>query len=191
MHEPEEAGETKPFQKTSPLEPLPEKAPEKEAPKKKPSKKKPTVREAVPDTEMEADPDAKPWGLILQTPLPDAQVIGVDVRKMVVIGRGDPAQEDQPDLDLTPHRAYAHGVSRRHAILMPTKQGLMLIDLDSTNGTWLNGINLKPGQRYRIRTGDTIEFGTLQLDVRLVGAVRTGRGKESTMITRPKPKRGE
>jgi hypothetical protein len=161
------------------------------APEKPPAAEVPPARVARPAEKPEADPDALPWSVILQTAPPASQAIGVRVHGLVMIGRADPASKDQPDLDLTPHGAVSHGVSRRHAILMPTQQGLALIDLDSTNGTWLNGISLKPGQRYRIRTGDRIEFGTLHLDVRLVGAVPTGQDTESTRITRTKPKRSE
>lgn len=157
-----------------------------DAPKRKPGKE-----EQQPEQEIEAGKSdkAKPWGLILQAPPPDSKMIGVDIGTITTVGRSDADAGVVPDLDLAPFDAQKHGVSRRHAILMPTEKGLVLIDLDSTNGTWLNGINLKPGQRYRLRTGDSIEFGTLHLDVRLVGAVPTDQNKEDTKVIRPKPKR--
>lgn len=138
--------------------------------------------------EPEVETDSQPWSIILEAMTEDPQIFGVDVRGLVVVGRSDPNSSEQPDLDLAPYGAFKQGVSRRHAVFMPTRQGLTLLDLDSTNGTWVNGISLGAGQKSRIRTGDIIEFGSLKLRVRLVGAVPTDQGEDSTMITRRRPK---
>ena len=118
----------------------------------------------------------------------EPQVIGAEIEDVIVIGRSDPGYGAMPDLDLTAHNGQQHGVSRRHAILLPTDEGLCLVDLDSMNGTWINGMYLQPGQKYRIRSGDRVEFGTLKMLVRVAGVVQTGRGKGSTAYTRSKPK---
>ena len=141
--------------------------------------------------DAKSDPDAQPWSVIFQVNTSEPKIVGVDIKGVTVVGRAEPDDKEQPDFDLTPYGAFSHGVSRRHAILMPTAQGLTLIDLGSTNGTWLNGRNLKHGQRYRIRTGDYIEFGTLRMDVRLVGAVSTGGDSTTTMVTRDRPRRDD
>jgi pSer/pThr/pTyr-binding forkhead associated (FHA) protein len=39
----------------------------------------------------------------------------------------------------------------------------MLEDLNSTNGTFLNGKLVPPDQQVRVRTGDIVRFGTLTL----------------------------
>jgi pSer/pThr/pTyr-binding forkhead associated (FHA) protein len=41
--------------------------------------------------------------------------------------------------------------------------GWVLEDLESTNGTFLNGQQIPPGHQVRVRTGDVIRFGTLTL----------------------------
>jgi pSer/pThr/pTyr-binding forkhead associated (FHA) protein len=64
------------------------------------------------------------------------------------------------------------GVSRQHAVLIPTMQGLFITDLESTNGTWVNGDYLMPGQRYRLEPGDIIELGLLEMTVRTVTPLR-------------------
>lgn len=135
--------------------------------------------------------DLQPWRVIFQTMTPDARVVGVDVVDVAVVGRSDPTSNIIPDLDLADHDAQAHGVSRRHAILLPTEEGLCLIDLDSTNGTWINGVYLQPGQRYRLRSGDRVEFGRLRLVVRVVGSMLQGGSShhDETAVTRPKPRR--
>lgn len=50
------------------------------------------------------------------------------------------------------------GISRLHAKLIKRESGLYLLDLNSTNGTYLNGELLKGGVEYLLEEGDTIAF---------------------------------
>lgn len=50
------------------------------------------------------------------------------------------------------------GISRMHAKLMEKADGLYLLDLNSTNGTYLNGEMLESGEDYKIEEGDLISF---------------------------------
>src|SRR3712207_2671003 len=50
-------------------------------------------------------------------------------------------------------------VSRQHALLLCDADGLRLIDLESTNGTLLNGVPLPPEQPQRLNDGDLIQLG--------------------------------
>ena len=43
-------------------------------------------------------------------------------------------------------------------------------DLQSTNGTRINGKPIDPGALYRLRNGDELEFGSLRVRVRVVRA---------------------
>jgi hypothetical protein len=116
-----------------------------------------------------------PWQILFQTVnFPGPEYIGLDILGLAVIGRADPEDGTQPDLDLAPFEAQIHGVSRRHAVLVPTDDGLCLIDLDSSNGTWLNSRYMHPGQKYRLRSGDMIEFGSLKLMIRVIGVTAQG-----------------
>lgn len=117
-------------------------------------------------------PDPPPWRIILQVEGPGQTTIGLDVRQALVLGRLDPDGEQNPDLDLTPYMAQEHGVSRRHAILIPEPEALYLADLQSSNGTWANSSYLEPGQRHPLSTGDQIELGLLRLRVRSISLVR-------------------
>jgi len=81
----------------------------------------------------------------------------------VLIGRADPQATPQPDVDLGPHGGSQAGVSRRHARLLYSPQGWLLEDLQSTNGTFLNGAPLLPGQPARVCTGDLIRCSQLTL----------------------------
>jgi len=146
-----------------------------------------------PSTEEEGV-SQQPWQIIFQPTKAKGKAIALEVQNITIVGRADPDCATQPDLDLTPQGGDKLGVSRQHAILMSNVDGLWLIDLDSTNGTWVNGLYLQPGLKYRLRNGDRLEFGSLELAVRVLGALptlhpdeRAGRG--ATRISRTKPRR--
>lgn len=50
-------------------------------------------------------------------------------------------------------------VSRLHARLTSDHLNIFLEDLGSTNGTFVNGQRLAPGEAHRLRAGDVIHFG--------------------------------
>jgi pSer/pThr/pTyr-binding forkhead associated (FHA) protein len=78
-----------------------------------------------------------------------------------VVGRADPVSQFFPDVDMTPHGALDQGVGRRHARLFIATGQVMLEDLDSTNGTLLNGRRLAARQPEPLRDGDQITFGKM------------------------------
>ncbi|MFZ5646541.1 MAG: FhaA domain-containing protein [Bacillota bacterium] len=65
----------------------------------------------------------------------------------VVIGRRESCDITLPDSNM----------SRRHARLEPLKEGWVITDLDSTNGTFVNGERIKT---RRLENGDSVKFGT-------------------------------
>jgi serine/threonine protein kinase len=81
----------------------------------------------------------------------------------IVIGRSDPHTTLLPDVDLGSHGGGQAGVSRSHARLLRSPEGWLLEDLGSTNGTYVNEMQLTPGQLVHIRTNDTVRCGQLQL----------------------------
>ena len=48
--------------------------------------------------------------------------------------------------------------SHDHAMIMTEKNGFVLMDTKSTNGTWLNGEKLEGGRQYAVSTGDIIQI---------------------------------
>ena len=70
----------------------------------------------------------------------------------LVIGK----KEDECDLVLEDD-----SVSRLHARIVPEGGGYMLEDLNSTNGTFKNGIRLKPYERRKLVSGDEIRAGSV------------------------------
>ncbi|MFZ4813232.1 MAG: FHA domain-containing protein [Phototrophicaceae bacterium] len=84
----------------------------------------------------------------------------------LTVGRGE---KDQADLiNLTPFEGFQQGVSRRHATLSRQPNGIYIEDLDTTNGTRINGFMLRPSKAYRLRNNDEIEFGRLRTVIRFI-----------------------
>jgi pSer/pThr/pTyr-binding forkhead associated (FHA) protein len=81
-----------------------------------------------------------------------------------VIGRQTEGTLEET-VDLTAYSAFSSGVSRRHAMIRRKKKGFEIIDLDSTNGTWLNEKKLTPTKAYPLSNGATIRLGQLRLKV--------------------------
>ena len=80
------------------------------------------------------------------------------------IGRRDPRQHHYPDLDLAEHdRGIA---SRNHAMINRSGDYYTLTDLGSTNGTLLNGAPIPPNQDQRLRSGDRIKIGEVEIEFR-------------------------
>ncbi|MFT5195103.1 MAG: putative component of type VI protein secretion system [Candidatus Promineifilaceae bacterium] len=85
----------------------------------------------------------------------DANDRGELVQRMpVIIGRSAEAHL-QPGDELG-------GVSRSHARIDLTKDGVTLTDLGSKNGTWLNGV---PISAAPICTGDKVNIGAWQMKI--------------------------
>jgi hypothetical protein len=82
-----------------------------------------------------------------------------------LIGRRDAVSGIVPDLDLTDYDALEKGVSRIHAALRRGDEVLSIIDLDSANGTFLNGQRLAANQPRLLRDGDEIRLGKLVMHI--------------------------
>ncbi len=82
-----------------------------------------------------------------------------------IIGRFDPGALEAPDIDFAPYDAAELGVSRRHGMIRRGEDTLTLVDLDSTNGTFLNGQRLIPHQPRVLRDGDEIRMGRFVFNI--------------------------
>jgi pSer/pThr/pTyr-binding forkhead associated (FHA) protein len=80
-----------------------------------------------------------------------------------IIGRTDEASDYLPDVDLAQHGGRENGVSRRHAALVHYRGAIHVVDLNSVNGTFLNGKRLLPEIPYAINAGDALKLGNLNL----------------------------
>lgn len=84
--------------------------------------------------------------------------------KEFIIGRSlIPTSE--PMLDLSDFDGFKMGLSRRHAMIRQAGSGYELVDLSSTNGTWLNGEKLSPYAPYPMASGSRLLLSRIRLFV--------------------------
>ena len=98
--------------------------------------------------------------------LPNGLEFPVDVTKDVTVGRIPNSADPDVSIDLEPFDGHDLGVSRQHAMLKRINENLILVDLASSNGTFVNGHKAEAGDRYNIMDGDSLTFGRLSLEVR-------------------------
>ncbi len=102
--------------------------------------------------------------LILQVGDDETPIL-VKIRNEVILGRLSKTEENVTYINLAPYGADEAGVSRRHARLLREEDAVFLADLNSTNGTWLNGEPLQAAVEKRLRDGDEITLGRLKVYV--------------------------
>lgn len=108
-----------------------------------------------------------PWVVELRvTGTPD--IIQVPLGDVLTLGRADRELNYTPQIDLSAYRAHALGVSRKHATMIMRDNRLTLVDLDSANGTFVNGRKIGPKKPMRIRDGDHIKLGNLMLQIHYI-----------------------
>ena len=75
------------------------------------------------------------------------------------IGRRSPSRGLEPEIDLTGPPADP-GISHLHAVLIADEDGgWTILDPGSANGTQVNGREMAPGSRVRLRDGDRVSLG--------------------------------
>ena len=84
------------------------------------------------------------------------------VDKELIIGRKAEATSESI-LDLSDLDAFNMGLSRRHAIIRRTESSYEVVDLSSTNGTWLNAERLIPNKPYLFASGSELRIGRMRL----------------------------
>ena len=83
----------------------------------------------------------------------------------LILGRRHPIGV-QPGIDLALWAGFSKGISRNHAKMVLTPElELQLYDLNSTNGTALNGEELIPFRPYSLKSEDEISLGKLVITI--------------------------
>jgi hypothetical protein len=89
-------------------------------------------------------------------PPPKQGPIVVNLSKpMSLIGRTSETRANYPDVALD----FDEAVSSRHAVLNMTTSSLTLRDIGSSNGTYVNGIEIKPMVDIQLKPGDMFSLG--------------------------------
>ena len=91
---------------------------------------------------------------------PDA-IILPRANHSLLLGRATGGVTGEPTIDLSPYQAYKLGVSRKHANIVRFQGSVLITDLGSANGTFVNGKRLEPNQRYTLHDGDEVCLGQL------------------------------
>lgn len=119
-------------------------------------------RAAMPMYERDIQ-QAVPWMAgfkIVGTP----NTVELQITESTTLGR-QWHDDAQTHINLMDYGAQNAGVSRVHAKLRQRKHHLAILDLGSTNGTYLNGYRLEPFQDVPLQDGDLVELGNLKLKV--------------------------
>lgn len=117
----------------------------------------------------------------------------VQVRDEMLMGRADAEQGYFPEVDLAGFKGFAFGVSRKHGRIFIKDDRMHYEDLNSTNGSAINGQLCEKGGSYRLRHGDELSLGRLKMQVRFAVVPAnddTGRWKQQPPLV-PIPKVGK
>ena len=90
---------------------------------------------------------------------------GFEIVDHAIIGRDD--GETPVDIDLTPFGPEVKGVSRRHAEFKVHDDKLYVVDLGSSNGTYLKGKRIEVGNPTEVPNGSVLSFGALHVQVQI------------------------
>lgn len=93
------------------------------------------------------------------------QILPLTERSEFTLGRISEGQPVVPDIDLSPYQAYAGGVSRLHALLKREGKRVIIMDLGSANGTYVNGKRLTPQTERLLNHGDVVALGKFKFQV--------------------------
>jgi hypothetical protein len=125
-----------------------------------------------PEAVQQKTPASRPVAVTLNTwitlhLMDTGQVIPLNDRSEFTLGRISDGQPIMPDVDLSPYQAYANGVSRLHAVIKQASHHILVMDLGSVNGTYVNGKRLNPNVEQTVNNGDIISLGKLKMQVLL------------------------
>jgi DNA-binding response OmpR family regulator len=115
-----------------------------------------------------SDEKTTPWVIELES-VNAAEALRIHLDRPYVLGRIDQKQNTLlPDIDLTPYGADEFGVSRRHLQIYGEGDHLIAVDLNSGNGTLLNGQRMEPEKAYTLKHQDNLQLGRLKFDLKVV-----------------------
>jgi hypothetical protein len=114
------------------------------------------------------DPTSAPANSWISLHLMDSgKILPLASRNEFTLGRLSEGQPIMPDIDLTPYQAYASGVSRLHAVVKRDSEHVLVMDLGSSNGTYVNGRRINPHVEESLNHGDILALGKLKIQVLL------------------------
>ncbi len=126
------------------------------------------IAQELSQKEPRPEPPSSPTNSWISLHLMDSgKILPLATRNEFTLGRLSEGQPIMPDIDLTPYQAYASGVSRLHAVVKRDSSRIFVMDLGSSNGTYLNGRRLNPHMEEDLKHGDVVALGKLKIQVLL------------------------
>ena len=117
----------------------------------------------IPASERFMDFEIPSKGVVLIN-LDNGQPVAIQEEKVFILGRiSAEIKTKEPLVDLTHFGALEFGISRVHLMIRKTKDSYQIMDLESSNGSWLENQRLVPNQPYTIESGERVRIGRLNL----------------------------
>jgi pSer/pThr/pTyr-binding forkhead associated (FHA) protein len=122
----------------------------------------------MPQSGSYAPAPAQRTATIIVTNPPPPATLSVPNLPELIVGRSDPQSNSFPDVDLGPYGGLDLGVSRRHFRLSRQGDQFYVEDLNSVNGTVVNGQRVPSHNLHPLRNGDVIALGKMELRFEMV-----------------------
>jgi len=98
--------------------------------------------------------------------------LNVKTDQRITVGRVDRLTKEIPTINMSGIGGWENGISRLHVAIEHRADRLVVIDQDSTNGTYINGQRLVPYKTYPLSHGDVLKLGLLTIGVNFLSAER-------------------
>jgi len=95
----------------------------------------------------------------------NGKLIPVTDKTEFTVGRASEGQPITPDVDLGEYNALDLGVSRLHIVVRLVGDRLSIMDLGSSNGTFVNGIRLPANSEQAVSSGDVVSLGKFRIQI--------------------------
>ena len=95
----------------------------------------------------------------------NGKLIPVTDKTEFTVGRSSEGQPITPDVDLGEFNAFDFGVSRLHIVVRLRDEKLSIMDLGSSNGTFINGIRIPVNSEQNISSGDVVSLGKFRIQI--------------------------
>jgi hypothetical protein len=124
------------------------------------------VHATIPATDRADKPLTPPPSPSIRPKLVVLRGMKIDTEYPIYEGRNTVGRfADKPvDIDLVSQESTEQiWCSRQHAVVTFEKGNVVIEDLNSLNGTWVNGVRIYAGQPRQLRPGDVVQIGTVQM----------------------------
>jgi CheY-like chemotaxis protein len=91
--------------------------------------------------------------------------IAIVVPSRITVGRRSGSASRRPHVDLDRYGAFDSGVSRVHAAIYRETDGFYIEDLQSSNGTFINNLQIESNKRYPLKNASEVSFGSLHVRI--------------------------